>query len=181
MTGADTTGFGVARLGDALLEDPVAFLSAEHARQMALLAHLDRLARAPGARGARVMATALLRWITEELPLHIADEEQSLYPRLRRHGQDASLVRLSAEHRRDAFFMPAVTRGLRAIAAGTVADYEFLDAATGFARLHRQHLDHEEATIMPLARAVLAREEAEALAAEMAVRRGMGATCRTAS
>uniref|UniRef100_UPI0022EA7093 hemerythrin domain-containing protein n=1 Tax=Falsiroseomonas oryzae TaxID=2766473 RepID=UPI0022EA7093 len=102
MTAPAVPGFGVAPLAQALIADPVAFLSAEHARQLVLLAHLERLARAPAARGARVMAQALLRWLTQELPLHIADEEHSLYPRLRPHDAAGALERLAAEHQRDA-------------------------------------------------------------------------------
>jgi hemerythrin-like domain-containing protein len=164
--------FGVAPLRAALLEDPIAFLSAEHARQMALLGHLERLARAPRARTARVMAGALLRWLTKELPVHVADEEQSLYPRLRRH--DAAVVeRLSAEHRRDARLAADTVRGLRAIATGEAVGDEALRGAATFARLHRQHLRVEEATVMPLSRQMLTRGEQADLAHEMARRRGL--------
>jgi hemerythrin-like domain-containing protein len=163
-------GFGVAPLRASLLGDPVAFLSAEHGRQLALLSHLERLARAPRARSARVMAAALLRWLTEELPVHIADEERSLYPRLRRFDAPA-VARLAAEHRRDARLAAGTARELRAIVAGTPPDA--LRDAADFARRHRQHLEFEEATIMPLSRRMLTGEERADLAAEMAGRRGL--------
>lgn len=174
--------FGVAPLGAALLDDPVAFLSAEHARQFALLSHLERLARAPGARGARMMAQALLRWLEMELPLHIADEERSLHPRLRPHDATAALRRLSAEHERDARLVAPVVAGLRQLAAGALAGGGFAGATGTFARLHRQHLAFEEAVVRPLARAVLTPEAARELAAEMAARRGLtkDGTCPTA-
>jgi hemerythrin-like domain-containing protein len=164
--------FGVVPLPTALLEDPIAFLSAEHGRQMALLGHLERLARAPRAKAARVMAEALLRWLTEELPLHIADEEHSLYPRLRAY--DAPLLhRLSAEHERDARLGASTVTGLRAMAAGQEAPAACLADMAAFARLHRQHLELEEATVMRLSRERLTRQEQAALAAEMARRRGL--------
>lgn len=165
--------FGVAPLRAALLEDPLAFLSAEHGRQMALLAHLERLARAPRARAARVMAQALLRWLTEELPVHVADEEHSLYPRLRRHG--AALVdRLLAEHARDARLVAGTVAGLRAIAAGERVPEAFPGDAAAFARRHRQHLGLEEAVVvMELSRKTLTREEQARLGEEMARRRAL--------
>lgn len=170
MTAAEI--FGVAPLHATLLEDPVAFLSAEHARQMALLGHLERLARAPRAKAARVMAQALLRWLTEELPVHIADEEHSLYPRLRRH--DAALVdRLSAEHERDARLAEGTIKALRALAAGEDIPAAALEDAAAFARLHRRHLELEEATVMQLSRGMLTREEQADLAGEMVRRRGL--------
>ncbi|MGG5811148.1 hemerythrin domain-containing protein [Falsiroseomonas sp. CW058] len=174
--------FGVAPLARALLEDPVAFLSAEHGRQMALLSHLERLVRAPAARGARVMAQALLRWLGDELPLHIADEECSLYPRLRALDQGGTLDRLSADHRRDARLAATTMGALRRMAAGEEAGQRELDAAVEFARLHRRHLELEEATIMPLARDGLSAETKASLAREMATRRGLagGDTCPTA-
>lgn len=170
MPAAET--FGVAPLRAALLKDPVAFLSAEHGRQMALLGHLERLARAPRGKAARVMAQALLRWLREELPVHIADEEQSLYPRLRRH--DAGLVdRLSDEHRRDLRLAEATMEALRALAAGEEVPAASLADAVAFARLHRQHLELEEATVMKLSRHLLTDEESADLAGEMVRRRGL--------
>jgi hemerythrin-like domain-containing protein len=164
--------FGVAPLRAALLGDPIAFLSAEHSRQMVLLGHLERLARAPRARAARVMAGALLRWLTEELPVHIADEERSLYPRLRPHDP-AMVDRLSADHRRDARLAAGTVRNLRAIAAGEEIETDTMRDAALFARLHRHHLELEEATAMPLATQRLSPAALADLAEEMAQRRGL--------
>jgi iron-sulfur cluster repair protein YtfE (RIC family) len=172
-------GFGVAPLASGLLADPVAFLSAEHARQMALLGHLDRLVRAPMARGARMMAQVLLRWLTEELPVHIADEERSLYPRLRPHDTAGTIHRLSGEHRRDARLVAEVVRGLRDLAVGGHVGRAFLSAAADFVRGHRQHLELEEAAVAPLARAVLDADAMAALALEMAERRSLSVTACT--
>jgi pyridoxamine 5'-phosphate oxidase len=167
--------FGVAPLASALLDDPVAFLSAEHARQMALLGHLERLARSPAARGARQMAAALLRWLTEEWPLHIADEEQSLHPRLRPHDTAGALARLAAEHGRESALAAETTASLRQIVAGGEAGPAMLASAAAFARLHRQHIAFEEASVTPLARRVLTPEAMRGLADEMAMRRGLAA------
>ena len=173
MGGTASPGFGVAPLSADLLDDPVAFLAAEHVRQTVLLAHLERLARRPGAPAASSMAQGLLHWLSEELPLHIADEEASLYPRLAPHDADGILATLSAEHRRDAQLVAGALHTLRGIAAGEPQQTEALSAILAFVQLHREHLAVEEARIMPLARAVLTPAARLALAGEMTVRRGL--------
>lgn len=165
--------FGVAPLTPALLADPIAFLSAEHARQMALLSHLERLARAPTARGARVMAAVLLRWMVEDLALHRDDEAASLHPRLLPHDAAGMLARLATTERRDAEQAEACLPGLRAIAAGRRADDGFPAQAAAFAQLHRERLGFVESRLMPLAQRVITGDALRALATEMAARRGM--------
>jgi hemerythrin-like domain-containing protein len=161
----------VAPLQRRLLQDPIAFLSAEHGRQTVLLGHLERVARAPLARAAPVLAAMLLDWLTSELPTHIADEERSLYPLLTAHDTAGVLVRLQAQHRGDKAAIPAVIMGLRRVAAGEPPAPDFAAAALAFAAGHRRHLALEEAAVTPLARRVLTDEALAALADEMARRR----------
>ncbi len=161
----------VAPLQAALLDDPLAFLSAEHARQTVLLGHLERVARAPLARASRVLAVMLLGWLTVELPMHVADEEGSLYPRLLGLDTAGVLKRLQAQHLGNQAVVPAVTAGLRRVAEGQQPEAGFATAALAFAIGHRQHLALEEASVMPLARRVLAAETLAMLADEMARRR----------
>lgn len=165
--------FGVAPLAPALIaDDPLGFLSAEHARQMVLLAHLDRLARGPAARGARAMADAVLRWLRDEMPLHIADEERSLLPRLAPHDRRGALARVRDEHERDRRLALDVAAGLAALVDGDAPGPRFAEAAGEFARLHRAHLEFEERAVMPLARQSLGAAERAALSQEIAARRG---------
>jgi len=162
----------VSPLRAALLQDPIAFLSAEHARQTVLLAHLERVVRAPRARGARELARALLDWLSFDLPLHIADEECSLYPRLRGRDAEGVLDRLSAEHHRDREMVHTIIQGLRSVAAGTALSPGFAEMARAFVEAHRAHLALEEAVIAPLARRALSHASQAALAEDMARRRG---------
>lgn len=166
-------GFGVAALSADLLDDPLAFLSAEHVRQTVLLSHLERLARRPAGPAAAAMAQGLFLWLKDELPLHFADEEASLYPRLAPHDPAGTLAALAADHQRDTQLAGAVLETLRRIAAGEALAPDALAAVLGFVRLHREHLAVEEAKIMPLARAVLTPAAKLALAGEMTVRRGL--------
>ncbi|MDO9710803.1 hemerythrin domain-containing protein [Paracraurococcus lichenis] len=161
----------VAPLQALLLDDPVGFLSAEHARQTVLLGHLERVARAPLGRAARGLAAMLLDWLAAELPLHIEDEERSLHPRLAAHDTTGLLPGLQAQHREDRRDIRAVQDGLRRAADGEAPDPGFAAAALAFAAGHRRHLALEESAVMPLARRVLTPEALAALADEMARRR----------
>ncbi|TCZ57324.1 hemerythrin domain-containing protein [Roseicella aquatilis] len=168
---SDVVTARVAPLQAALLDDPVAFLSAEHARQTVLLAHLERVARAPLARAARGLAAMLLRWLTTELPVHIEDEERSLYPLLAAHDASGVLRTLQAQHRENQRAIRAVMAGLHRTAAGDAPEPAFAAAALAFATGHRRHLALEEAVVTPLARRVLTPHALAALADEMARRR----------
>jgi hemerythrin-like domain-containing protein len=165
------SGAHVAPIQAALLDDPVAFLAAEHARQTVLLGHLERVVRDPQARAAKELAAALLRWLTHELPVHIADEERSLYPRLAAFDTTGVLDRLQDDHRRDQRLVSEVAAGLRRAAEGRVPGPRFAAAALEFAANHRAHLALEESAVTPLARHRLAPDAVASLAAEMAARR----------
>jgi hypothetical protein len=165
-------GAHVAPIGAALLDDPLAFLAAEHARQTVLLGHLERVARDPQSRAARDLAAALLHWLTHELPIHVADEVRSLYPRLAGFDADGTIERLRAEHRRDQDMATRLVAGLRRAAEGRLPDPGFAAEAQEFAAGHRAHLALEERTLAPLAHRCHAPEELASLAAEMGERRG---------
>jgi hemerythrin-like domain-containing protein len=164
-------GAHVAPLQAALLDDPLDFLTAEHARQTVLLGHLERVARDPQARAARDLAAVLLRWLAEELPMHIADEEHSLYPRLAAFDVEGMVARLCEDHRRDQALVAAVAAGLRRVSEGRAPEPGFVEEALRFAANHRAHLALEEERLAPLARRRLMPEEVVALAAEMSARR----------
>ncbi|MBP0464279.1 hemerythrin domain-containing protein [Roseomonas sp. PWR1] len=162
-------------LDPALLADPLGFLSAEHARQRALLGHLERFARKPGRRGRVAMARALAAWLAHDLPLHLRDEEESLFPRL--PAVIAPLVdTLAADGRVAARQCAMLQADLLAIARGHPAPARFLPAALDFAAAYRRHLALEEAELLPAARRILNTTERDAIAGEMAARRDQGGT-----
>lgn len=160
-------------LDPGLLADPLAFLAAEHARQRALLAHLERLA---GNRtGSRIaIARALAAWLACELPLHLRDEEESLYPRL--EGRARSVTRrLAEENRATAALRSALRVDLAHIAMGHRPSDLFAAAARDFVARYRRHLAVEENDVMPAAGRRLGRADRVMIAREMAARRGAGA------
>lgn len=177
MNGGPRRGVMFGRLGHELLSDPLAFLSAEHARQSVLLGHLERLARRPDQPGGRALAAALAEWLAEDLPRHLADEEASLHSRLLPHDAEGVLRRLGAEHEQERDQAKALLPGLDAIAAHLPPPPGFAGLALRFVAEFRAHLSLEEAEVQPLARRVLGAEALAAIAAEMAARRRTG-RCR---
>lgn len=157
------------RVDPGLLADPLAFLAAEHARQRALLGHLARLA---GNRtGSRIaIARALAAWLACELPLHLKDEEESLYPRI--EGSVISATRgLVEESRATAALRSALRSDLAHIAAGHRPSDRFAAAALDFGAWYRRHLAVEELLLMPTATRILGSADRAGIAREMAARR----------
>ncbi len=156
-------------LDPGLLSDPLAFLSAEHGRQRVLLAHLERLARRrTGSRLA--IARALAEWLAHDLPLHLRDEEESLYPRLA--ATLGPMIRTLGEENRMAAARRAELRAeLAMIAAGHRPSAEFTAVALEFVASYRRHLAVEDSDVMPTARRSLSSTTCEAIMREMAARR----------
>jgi hypothetical protein len=119
-------------------EDAVDLLLACHAR----IRHFLALALRAGDDAEAI--AAVRRYFTEALPLHIADEDELLAPRV--HVGD-----MSDEHRAHAALVAR-------LAAGEMA------AAVELAPLLLAHLDAEERDVFPLVRALPASERAEILA-----------------
>lgn len=165
--------------------NPLGLLSDCHRRIEMFLGSLTRLARdrndavlAPGEREA--LSTAL-RYFRDAAPKHTADEEESLFPRLRQCGNrsaEALLVRvqaLEADHdRADALHREVDALGNEWIASGILPE----EKARRLSRLlddlqtlYQQHIEFEDKELFPLAAQVLTRSEQETIGREMAARR----------
>lgn len=156
-------------LDPALLADPLAFLAAEHARQRVLLGHLERLAS--NRTGSRVaIARALAAWLACELPMHLRDEEESLYPRIGIAGCPA-VASLVEENHSTAELRSSLRAELASIATGHGPTDRFGSTATIFATAYRQHLDTEDRDVMPFARTSLSSTARRSITREMAARR----------
>lgn len=153
-----------------LLEDPLAFLSAERARQRALLGHLERIARHAAGRAHGAIARALVTWLAIELPLHLIDEEASVHARLGA-GAAGLLAGWRALAREVDAGRGALRDQLAAIAGGHKADEGFARAALEFGARYRRLLEIEEAELLPLARRALSSGDRAAIAREMSARR----------
>jgi iron-sulfur cluster repair protein YtfE (RIC family) len=117
-------------------------------------------------------ATRVHRYFTQALPLHVADEEQTLAPRLRRFAPEtlAALTAMERQHREHEPLLDGLIRAWR----GLVADPGPRAASAGdAARLRAElerHLGDEERLIVP-ALARLPGEERRSFVDEVRQRR----------
>ena len=169
-----------------LLARPLEFIAAEHFRLRAALTQLDWLARGSMGDGRRKLAQALLRYFTEDYPLHVADEEADFFPLLRQRSAEdasflASLDTLGIEHREDVARLAAVVDGLRRLAEAGQRDdipLAFAAGARAYTEALRRHIAWENAVLMPVARARLQSADLRRLAQRFAARRGVSPPSR---
>ena len=162
----------------ALLDRPLDYLLSDHHRQRVLCTLCDELARQDPVDGER--AVEVIEHVSQDLAIHVIDEEQDLFPLLRRRatvadGIEPVLGQLSGEHARDERLAETIVDGLRDAVAtpGMPSPPELRAALQTFARAQRQHLALENATVMPLARQRLTAADLAGLAVRMAARRGV--------
>jgi hemerythrin-like domain-containing protein len=169
----------VEAIPENLFREPIDYLFADHYRQRIICKHLDQIALDPGTDEASGLVAGVLEYLERDLPLHVADEEQDLFPRLsaRCGSEDRiedTLTRLTEEHRRDRELGRQLSAGLRLLAKGgaSASDVTLLKAASTFAEAQRAHLALEEGSVLPLARKRLLPGDLAELGRAMAARRG---------
>jgi hemerythrin-like domain-containing protein len=116
-------------------------------------------------------------------PKHTADEEESLFPRLRqmRHPEVQSafsrLAQLEEEHRWAAPLHAKVERlGAQFLSAGSLSSpevEEFRKSVASLATMYKQHIRFEDELVFPLAARMLSDADKSAIADEMASRRNV--------
>ncbi len=170
---------GSPGLGSEEIEDPLGFIYGEHERIRLCWERLEHLAAEPAAADAPEAARAILAFIEESLPLHFADEEEDLFPLLKRRSPSddsihAVLELLAKEHRDDIEQGRTMVRALRAIAAGEApADGEMFAAyVRAFVMLQRRHQAMENNLVMMAAFDRLIPEDIAELGRRIAARRG---------
>ena len=161
-----------------LLERPLDYLLAEHHRHRSYLAGLRyaaTLAEIP-----RDQAARLHRFLASELPLHWADEEQDLFPVLRRlalpeDGLAEVLARLSEDHAMSEALVRTIDHGLSALLD---ADRDPLPLERRLCGLmltytasETRHLAVENAVVLAIAGVRLRKAELHGLSAAMKARR----------
>ena len=139
------------------------------------------------AQSRRALETGL-RYFREAAPKHTADEEESLFPRLRRNGSDdikammSEMERLEHDHKRAEALHAAVENiGQRWLAAGALHNAEreqFRAAIAQLEEIYREHIALEDAVLFPAAVRILSAEEQRDVGREMAARRGVQAQTR---
>ncbi len=124
-----------------------------------------------------------LRYFREAAPKHNADEEESLFPRLRTLDTSevrsalADVARLEEEHRWAEPLHAEVDRlGQQWLAQGTLGSEEAgaMQSAIGkLQTMYRTHIEFEDRILFPLASRVLSPVQRSEIAGEMATRRNL--------
>jgi hemerythrin-like domain-containing protein len=168
-------------------DQPIGLLSDCHRRVELFLGAMQSVAGAeqgrelaPASRGALEQAS---RYFTLAGPRHTADEEQSLFPRLRLLGDPrvtaclATMETLEADHRQAETWHAVVQSLVQTwLTAGALSadDAAVLVASLASLRtLYTRHIAIEDHELFPIAGEVLSPDDLESIGREMAGRRGV--------
>lgn len=167
--------------------DPTGLLSDCHRRIEMFLGSLGAIAKvidSPLTDETRRALDFALCYFREAAPKHNADEEESLFPRLRqlRHPDvQSALARLDElenDHRWAAPLHAEVEiLGQRYLSKGNLSAgeaEEFREAVAKLTSMYQQHISVEDDVVFPLAAQLLSKAERAAIADEMASRRKVG-------
>jgi hemerythrin-like domain-containing protein len=166
--------------------NPIGLLSDCHRRIEMFLGSLEAVAavidRPLSEEAVRALTTAL-QYFREAAPKHTADEEESLFPRLRlasRTEVESALEQveqLEKDHRWATSLHADVDRlGQRYLSNAELSldEVEQFRAAVGqLALMYRQHIRVEDNAIFPLASRLLSQDDRDTIAREMAARRNV--------
>jgi iron-sulfur cluster repair protein YtfE (RIC family) len=164
--------------------DPTGLLSDCHRRIEIFLETLAAAGKVmdepPSEDTAHALQTALI-YFRQAAPKHTADEEESLFPRLRGRGEAelrsalSTLDRLEKDHEAVSPLHAEVERLAEMyLEAGSLCASDREAFRTAVARLqdtYREHIHVEDSTVFPLAARLLSEAEKSAIAEEMAARR----------
>lgn len=159
------------------LAQPLDYIFAEHFRQRVLCNVLDTIAS--GRSTERTLLQAAICFLKTDFAPHVCDEEEDLFPLLRRRAEpDDEVVqlidRLSEEHAADKLDAQEIIEGLQGLLRKTGrVPATLAKLLRRFAANERHHLTVENAIILPLARLRLTREDLWSLGHRMAQRRGL--------
>ena len=164
--------------------DPTGLLSDCHRRIEMFLGSLGAIAKLidfPLTDETRRALDSALRYFREAAPKHTADEEESLFPRLRQvknpdvQSALASLEALENDHRWAAPLHARVeSLGQQCLSRGRLSAAEaeeFKSAVAKLTAMYQQHISLEDDVVFPVAARLLSRTQQAAIADEMATRR----------
>jgi hemerythrin-like domain-containing protein len=151
--------------------DPTDFLSDCHRRIEMFLGTLERVASVidrPLTEETRPALESALRYFREAAPKHTADEEESLFPRLRQmhlpevEGAIERLELLEQDH---------IVAGSLHAEVEELGVEAFRKAIASLVSIYKQHIGIEDNQVFPLAARLLSSTDKLAIANEMAARR----------
>jgi hemerythrin-like domain-containing protein len=157
---------------------PIEALYEEHFLQRQMACNMEALAGTEVPRPD--LARRVLANLETTLPHHRIDEDDSLFPRLRRRAEpedaiDLLVDRLQVEHGQLRAMAAALMPALACLKAGALPAAEDREALRRFVQLERRHLITENALVLPLARLRLSATDKTRILAEMRARRSASA------
>jgi hemerythrin-like domain-containing protein len=163
--------------------DPTRLLSDCHRRIEMFLGTLERVVSVierPLTEDARSALESALRYFREAAPKHTADEEESLFPRLRQmhlpnvENAVESLELLEHDHvLAGSLHAEAEVLGQRSLATGSLESTDaeaFRKTIATLVAIYKQHINVEDNFVFPLAARLLSSTDKAAIADEMAAR-----------
>ena len=185
MTAAQAQRRYIEAIPDTLLQEPLNFIFADHYRQRVVCTLLEELADADRLDVAKT--EEIVDYLTTDMLDHVVDEEEDLFPLLRRRCApedeiELVLAKLSAEHSADQRTGRDVVDGLRTLIAARAPPRTQPDIRAtllAFVRSQRRHLIAENNIVLPIARARLIGTDLANLAKRMAGRRGISLSDET--
>jgi hemerythrin-like domain-containing protein len=167
--------------------EPLVLLSDCHRRIEMFLTSLLAIAKLSGQplndEGRHALENAL-RYFREAAPKHTADEEQSLFPRLKALQTEESksifskMDELEHDHQwAESLHTEADRLGRQYLADGILSENDaatFLNVVESLATMYQRHIAVEDDALFPLAAKLLPETEKLTIAKEMAMRRQIG-------
>ena len=159
-----------------LFFDPLGYLRTEIYRQRVACNTLEALASSGTNGDFRADAERLLHYVTAELPLHIADFEESLIPLLAQRvlpSDEFETVLTRRQSQCNDEILDRLVTSLRGIAASGAGPIDLQPDAGTLIEARRRDLIWESDVILPLAELRIADADLVALGTAMADRRGI--------
>lgn len=177
QSGPARRGSGLSPTDPRLLAAPLDFISEDHLRERQICAVIDALAVAGPVD--RQTALGVLRFLNEELNVHLRDEAEDLFPLLVRRctaedAIDRTIARIRIEQDAALRLLPPVRASLaRCLDTGCDLPEDDRAMLIRLAAHVRRHLVVENAIVLPIARARLTRADIGLLSRHMRSRRGL--------
>jgi hemerythrin-like domain-containing protein len=163
-----------------LLDTPLDYISADHLRQRCVCVALKHFAASGHV--SRSEADMVIAFLDHDLPLHHDDEDQDLFPAVRRRtiAEDdlgAVLARLSEDHRLSDVMVHAIVGVLAATPCQDPVrlDRQAREIMKAYAASEHRHLAMENSIVMAIARIRLKSADLAAISQAMKQRRGVQA------
>jgi hemerythrin-like domain-containing protein len=160
-----------------LLGNPLDFIAEDHLRERQVCTEMNQLSgtQSPDPD----LLADILNFLIEELPMHLADEEQDLFPMMLQRCDpedeiDRVIARLQGDHQHAKADTGDLIQTLRAAyAAQTPISADAINKLSDFAGKARRHLILENAIVLPIARKRLKPSDLDRMRANMMARRGL--------